>query len=53
MREFKFGDMMPVEAITNELWSVFDILRSEPISSDDYQIVLFLLSKTPLNYIKT
>ena len=44
MREFNFGDKKPVEIITNELWSIFDILRSEPVSSSDYQLILFLLS---------
>lgn len=44
MREFQFDDMMPEQAITNQLWKTFDILRSEPLSSEDYHIVLFLLS---------
>lgn len=44
MREFQFDDMMPEQAITNQLWKTFDILRSEPLSPEDYHIVLFLLS---------
>lgn len=32
------------EAITSKLWSVFDVLRSEPVSSEDYHLILFLLT---------
>lgn len=35
---------MPLEAVKSKIWMMFDILRSENISSDDYHVVLFLLS---------
>ena len=44
MREIKLENINPVEEITNKLWSLFDILRSESISSADYYLVLFLLA---------
>jgi type I restriction enzyme M protein len=44
MKEFKTEDIMPLEAVKSKIWMMFDILRSENISSDDYHLVLFLLS---------
>ncbi len=44
MKELKLDNIIPVETITNKLWSVFDVLRSEPISSEDYHLILFLLT---------
>lgn len=44
MKEFKIEEIMPLEAVKSKIWMMFDILRSENISSDDYHVVLFLLS---------
>lgn len=44
MKESKLEDIMPVEAIEQRIWKIFNILRSEAIPSDDYYFVLFLLS---------
>jgi type I restriction enzyme M protein len=44
MREYKLEDVSPIEAIKVKLWKVFDTLRSEGISSEDYHVLLFLLS---------
>lgn len=44
MKEFKLEDMMPVKAIEQKIWTIFDILRSESIASEEYHVVLFLLS---------
>lgn len=35
---------MSVEAVKSILWKMFNILRDESISSDEYDVVLFLLS---------
>jgi type I restriction enzyme M protein len=40
----KLDNIIPVEAITSRLWSVFDVLRNEPVSSEDYHLILFLLT---------
>jgi type I restriction enzyme M protein len=44
MKEFKIEEVLPLEAVKSKIWMTFDILRSENISSDDYHVVLFLLS---------
>ena len=44
---------MPLEAVKSKIWMMFDILRSENISSDDYHVVLFLLSAFKDNLIST
>src|SRR5215831_1839857 len=44
MKEFKLENMSPVEETKTKIWSIFNILRSYNISSDDYDVVLFLLS---------
>lgn len=44
MKEFKMADILPVEALKSKIWSMFDILRSERIASEDYHVLLFLLS---------
>lgn len=44
MKEFKIEEIMPLEAVKSKIWMMFDILRNENISSDDYHVVLFLLS---------
>lgn len=44
IKELKIDNIIPVEAITSRLWSVFDVLRSEPVSSEDYHLILFLLT---------
>ncbi len=37
-------DINPVAAIKEQIWSIFNVLRSESLSSEDYHVVLFLLS---------
>lgn len=44
MKEFKMEDISPVEALKTKIWSMFEILRSENITSEDYHVLLFLLS---------
>lgn len=51
MKEFKIEEIMPLEAVNSKIWKMFDILRSENISSDDYHVVLFLLSAYKYNLI--
>jgi type I restriction enzyme M protein len=51
MKEFKIEDIMPLEAVKSKIWMMFDILRSENISSEDYHVVLFLLSAYKDNLI--
>jgi len=51
MKEFKIEEIMPLEAVKSKIWIMFDILRSENISSDDYHVVLFLLSAYKDNLI--
>lgn len=51
MKEFKIEEIMPLEAVNTKIWKMFDILRSENISSDDYHVVLFLLSAYRYNLI--
>ena len=51
MKEFKIEEIMPLEAVKSKIWMMFDILRSENISSDDYHVVLFLLSAYKVNLV--
>jgi len=44
MKEYKLEDMMPVKAIEQKIWTIFDILKSESVASEEYHVVLFLLS---------
>lgn len=44
MKELKLEDVKPIEAVKTKIWAMFDILRSETISSEDYHVMLFLLS---------
>lgn len=44
MKEFKLEDMMPVKAIEQQIWRMFDILRGNSIGSHDYHIILLFLS---------
>ena len=44
MKEFKLEELMPLEALKSKIWSIFDILRNESMSSSDFQVILFLLS---------
>jgi type I restriction-modification system DNA methylase subunit len=44
MKKFELEDTIPLEAIQNKIWTMFDILRSELIASEDYQLVLLLIS---------
>lgn len=50
-KEFKIEGMMPLEIIKSKIWTIFDIVRSENISSEDYHVVLFLLSAYKDNLI--
>jgi type I restriction enzyme M protein len=51
MKELKIEEIMPLEAVKSKIWIMFNILRSENISSDDYHVVLFLLSAYKDNLI--
>ena len=51
MKELKLDNIIPVEAITSRLWSVFDVLINEPVSSEDYHLILFLLNLL-FNFLK-
>lgn len=44
MKEFKLEDMMPVKVIEQQIWRMFDILRSNSIGSNDYHVILLFLS---------
>jgi type I restriction enzyme M protein len=44
MKEFKLKDIMSLRAIEHKIWTIFDVLRSESIASEEYHAVLFLLS---------
>ncbi len=44
MKEFKIEDIMPVKAIEQQIWRMFDILRGNSIGSNDYHIILLFLS---------
>jgi type I restriction enzyme M protein len=44
MKEFKMVDILPVEALKANIWSMFDILRGERAASEDYHVLLFFLS---------
>ncbi|MFN6377977.1 MAG: N-6 DNA methylase [Flavobacteriales bacterium] len=44
MKEFKIAEILPVEGLKANIWPIFDILKSEGISSEDYHVLLFLLS---------
>jgi len=44
MKEFKLEDKMPVKAIEQQIWRMFDILRGNSIRSNDYHIILLFLS---------
>jgi type I restriction enzyme M protein len=44
MKEFKIEEILPHEEVKSKIWTMFDILRTENISSDDYHVLLFLLS---------
>lgn len=44
MKESKLEEILPLETLKTKIWSMFDILRSESISSEDYHVVLFFLS---------
>lgn len=51
MKEINIGEILPLEGVKSKIWMMFDILRSENISSDDYHVVLFLLSAFKDNVI--
>jgi len=44
MMEFKLENRTQVEALQNQIWQVFDILRGESITTKDYFVGLFLIS---------
>jgi len=44
MKEFKIEDIMPVKAIEQQIWRMFDIFRRNSIGSNDYHIILLFLS---------
>jgi type I restriction enzyme M protein len=44
MKEYKVEETFTVETVKTKIWSIFDILRSENITSENYHVVLFLLS---------
>jgi type I restriction enzyme M protein len=51
MKKFKIEEISPLEAVKTKIGMMFDILRSENISSNDYHVVLFLLSAYKDNQI--
>ena len=51
MKEFKSVKNLSLETVKSKIWKMFDILRSENISSDDYHVLLFLLSAFKDNLI--
>lgn len=53
MKEINIGEILPIEAVKSKIWMMFDILRSENISSEDYHVVLFLLSAYKDNLLST
>lgn len=44
MKEFKIEDITPVKGGEKQITKIFDLLRTEPIDSSEYHVVLFLLS---------
>lgn len=44
MREFKLEELMPIEAVKNKIWKIFDLLRNENSISGENHVVLYLLS---------
>ena len=44
MKEFKLEDMMPVKAVEQQIWRMFDVLRGNSIGSQDFHIILLFLS---------
>lgn len=44
MKELQQDDMMTFEDVKSKVWMMFDILRSERIYSEDYQVILLFLS---------
>jgi len=44
MKQIKNADILTVETLKSKIWSMFDVIRRESISSEDYHVLLFLLS---------
>lgn len=44
MKEFILDKNVPFKLEKSKIWTMFDILKSENISTGDYQVILFLLS---------
>ena len=44
MKEFKLEDILPVKAIEQRIWKMFDVLRDNSIDSQDFHIILLFLS---------
>lgn len=43
-KELKLENILPIEGLKSKIWSMFEILRSEKITSEEYHVLLFLLS---------
>jgi len=44
MKEFKKIEILPAEALKTKIFSMFEILRNERVASEEYYVLLFLLS---------
>lgn len=44
MKEFKKDELLPINVLKTKIWSMFDILRNQGISSDAYHVILLFLS---------
>lgn len=44
MKEFMKNKILPAEALKSKIFSMFEILRSERVASEEYYVLLFLLS---------
>lgn len=44
MKEYKLEDMVPVKAVKQQIWRMFDVLRGNSIGSQDFHIILLFLS---------
>jgi type I restriction enzyme M protein len=53
MKEFKLEETSPLLAVDVKIWEMFDVLKSENISSDDYFVILFLLSAFKDGFLST
>lgn len=44
MKELKSSEPLPVQVILTKIWAIFDILRSKSRASEDYRVILLLIS---------